>query len=120
MASDFALIDSVCEATGHPSKCTEPATGSVNGSSSSVSVDGVSIGVATSNKLHFDSHAHDHSTIEGCHSMQSHDLDPEDDHSVTLDGDPLLLVGDSTTDPGSGGTAEVVDSGGNSSVSLTE
>lgn len=115
--SSIALVGANCEAEGHPTECTEPATGSVSSTSSnSVTINGTDVYVQDRANMHFDSHAHDHDNTNGCHDMQSHDIDPDDTHSVTINGQPVFEVGDATTDPVTGGTADVIDSGGNSSV----
>lgn len=72
--------------------------------------------------MDFPSHAHQYSDVDSdgtdeCHDMQSHSLDPDQTHSVTVNGDPVFLDGDSTADPGSGGTASITGAG-QSSVSL--
>lgn len=126
MAAQYALIGSSCEAYGHPSECQEPAPGTVTETSaSSVSIDGVSIGTVSTADMHFNSHAHAYEPDPGCTSFGSHDIDPDDpgpgtDSSVMINGSPVYVVNTSvTTDPSSGGSVDIIDSGGNSSVSHT-
>lgn len=111
---DVALDGANCEADGHPSECQEPAPGSVDDSDSIWRVEGTPVGTQDDGTMEFPSHAHDYDSENGCHDNQSHSLVPDDSHILKEEGQPLMFVGDSTTDPGSGGTAEVVDSGGNS------
>lgn len=123
--TSIVLVGANCEATGHPTECTEPAPGAVTStSSSSLSINGTDIYSEDTADMHFDSHAHSYidTNADGipdtCSDMQSHDLDPDQSHSITLNSTPIYLVGDSTTDPGSGGTATILDSGGNSTVTI--
>lgn len=122
--TELVLIGANCEANGHPTECTEPAPGSVQQSSShGVTVNGTQVATIASADMNFSSHAHDHTTEEGCHDNQSHSLDPDagaDSSSVTVNGSPVYIVGDGvTTDPGSGGTVDIVDSGGNNTITET-
>lgn len=111
------------EATGHPSSCTEPAPGTVQNSSHNVTINsGTEEKVGTkSSTIHFDSHAHNYDI--SCKDFQSHDLTAGDlndsklAESVKINGNPLIIVSDDVaTDPGSGGSVNVIDSGVNSSV----
>lgn len=124
MASEYALIGSNCEAYGHPNECQEPASGSVTESSeSSVTIDGVGIATIKTADMHFNSHAHAYDPENGCISMASHDIDPDEpgpgtDSSVRINGSPVYVANTSVaTDPDSGGAVDIIDSGGNSSVS---
>lgn len=108
-----ALDGAACEADGHPTDCQEPASGSVTASGSIWRVEGTPVGTQDGT-MEFPSHSHDHSVEEGCHDDQSHSLTPDDSHILREEGQPLMFVGDSTDDPGSGGTAEIVGDGGNS------
>lgn len=122
--SELVLIGANCEAFGHPSECTEPAPGTVDlVDTTTISVNGTTIACEENADMHFDSHAHDHSSTEGCHDNQSHDLDPESaklSSSLTYNGSPLYVKDTSvTTDPGSGGNVDIVDTGGNTSVTET-
>lgn len=122
--SELVLIGASCEALGHPAECTEPAPGTVEQSSShSLSINGTQVATIASADMSFLSHAHDHSTLEGCHDNQSHTLDPATSaasSSLTVNGSPIYVVADGvTTDPGSGGNVNIVDSGGNNTVSET-
>jgi len=119
MSKLIALIGASCEATGHPSECQEPALGDTDeGGDESVTINGTPI-ATHEDSMHFPDHAHAYSSDKGCYDVQSHDLVPDETPQITVNGQPVMRVGDSTTDPGSGGTAEIVDSGGNSAVSHT-
>jgi hypothetical protein len=102
-----SLIGDPCEATGHPPQCTEPAPGTVEGVGSILSVNGTSVYSADSADMVFGSHAHSYSTDKGCFDVQSHSLDPDQSHILSVNGTTVQAVGDSTTDPGSGGTASI-------------
>ena len=114
MAIDkLALVGASCEASGHPSVCGETASGAVQDADNAapVTVDGT--GIAThGDRMHFQSHGHAVAPLGGCIDYQTHDLIPDQSPPITVDGNPVMRVGDSTTDPGSGGTASIVDAGG--------
>lgn len=98
-----------CEAEGHPTVCSEPAQGFVD-ADGSFTLNGKPI-AAHDDAMHFDSHGHDVDPQTGaCTDYQSHDVTPEQTHDFTHNGQPVMRVGDTTTDPGSGGTAEIVSS----------
>jgi len=103
----LSLIGDPCEATGHPSECTEPAPGEVEGPGSFLSVNGVNVYSGATAEMTFDPHAHSYSIDKGCYDLQSHSLDPDQTHILSINGSPVYAVGDSTTDPGSGGTASI-------------
>lgn len=116
------------EATGHPTDCTEPVPGVVQGTSHSVTVTsagGDSAPVATKlSTLHFDSHSHDHTSAEGCHEDASHDLTDADfdtanmSDSLTINGEPVMIVADAvSTDPKTSDDVNVTGSGINGSIS---
>lgn len=95
-----ALITSKCEATGHPSDCSEPASGTVKNDSGGHNVtvktsDGEFM-VATKDvaAMDFPSHAHDYSAVEGCHDNSSHNLDPKDGAllNITIAGSDVYPV----------------------------
>jgi len=114
MSENVALVGAPCEADGHPSSCSEPAPGTVEETAASpLSIKGVDVASHGTAVLHFPSHAHDYSEEDGCIAMQSHDLTPDQEHLLTVNGTSVMHVGDSTTDPGSGGTAEITGHGGN-------
>ena len=121
----FALIGAACLADGHPSSCTEPAPGTVQeGGTSAVTVDGTPV-ADHGDVMHYPSHSHSYSDVDGdgsneCTDLSSHDLVPDESPSVTIDGQPVMRVGDETTDPESGGRAWVDGAGGNSAVTHTE
>lgn len=123
------------EATGHPTECAEPVSGSVQGTGHSVKItaaDGSSEPIATKlSTLHFDSHAHEYSDITDddvynpeCHTFESHDLSGADfndanlSSSITINGEAVLIVSDDVaTDPGTGGSINIIEAGVNNSVS---
>lgn len=131
------LSGTSCEATGHPSDCTEPVPGTVEGSEPhSVTVNnanGDEKPVATLDfcTLHFDSHSHDYTDTEGCHQDESHDLTKSGgdfnsgnwSSSVSISpanepASPVLVVADDVaTDPTTGSPVNTVDTGVNNSVS---
>jgi uncharacterized Zn-binding protein involved in type VI secretion len=109
-----------CEADGHPTSCEEPADGSVNAPTTGVTINGTPVGTH-GGSMYFPSHAHEYKDTDDdgskeCTTYSSHSLDPDQTHSVTVNGEPIYRVGDSTTDPGSGGTAYIIDSGGSHQV----
>jgi len=125
------------EATGHPTNCTEPVPGSVTGSEPhSVTVNNASgdeqpLATHDHATLHFDSHSHDYSELEGCHDNASHDLtDDAGDFnkanwssSVSIDpasdpDTPVLVQQDNVaTDPKTGSPVNVTGTGVNNSLS---
>jgi hypothetical protein len=119
--SNIVLVGANCEAYGHPTQCSEPANGSVSSSSSSnVTLNGEDVYFHSRADMSFSSHAHDYSVNLGCHNNQSHSIDPEDTHNLTLNGSPIVIESDEGTDPGSGGRAIFTDSGGNETFKLLE
>lgn len=114
MSENVALLGAPCEADGHPSQCTEPAPGTVEETDASLlSVGGVDVASHGTAVMHFPGHSHDYNEEDGCIAVQSHDLTPDQDALLTVNGEPVMCVGDSAADPGSGGTAEITDHGGN-------
>ncbi|AGM10775.1 hypothetical protein M192_gp104 [Halorubrum tailed phage 8] len=120
MSKKLAVHGATCEADGHPSECQAVVSGSTQDADgdTSVTINGVPI-TDHGDSMHFDSHAHAYSEEDGCISLSSHDLVPDESPSFTVNGRPVVRVGDSTSDPGAG-TATVVDSGGNGAVTHTE
>ena len=109
-----------CEAEGHPSSCQEPAPGStVDNENQSVTINGTLV-TTHGDFLHFPSHAHSYNSELGCYNYSSHDLVPDENVAITVNGDSVVRVGDGTDDPGSGSRADVIDSGGNGSITHTE
>lgn len=111
--TDFALDGMSAEASGHPTECTEPASGSVNGGASSVTVtdsggNTKALATVADSSVDFPSHSHDYSESEGCHDMQSHSIDPDTvSSSVSVNGSAVYIVGDVGTDPTTGGTVSI-------------
>jgi uncharacterized Zn-binding protein involved in type VI secretion len=106
----LALDGAPCEASGHPSSCQEPAPGSVDAPDTTFTVNDVQVG-SHGGSMFFPSHAHTYTSESGCTDHQSHSLDPDETPSFTLNGEPVYRVADSTTDPVSGGVAEIVGPG---------
>lgn len=108
-----AFVSASVEANGHPVECQEPASGEVVSTTShgiSVTVNGNTHELASvdSADISVPSHAHDYTSTEGCHDMQSHTLDPSGEPSITVNGSPIYVVEDNvSTDPGSGGTVDI-------------
>lgn len=120
--SNIVLIGANCEALGHPTECTEPAPGSVSSSgSTSVTINGSSVATGATADLDFPSHSHDYDTENGCHQASSHSLDPSTtSNSVTINGNPLYIAVDGVaSDPITGGNINILDAGGNSSVTIS-
>lgn len=125
------------EATGHPSDCTEPVPGSVQGSEPhSVTVNNAAgdekpLATYDNATLHFDSHSHDYTAAEGCHENASHDLTKASGQlnkskwssSVSISpagasATPVLSAQDGVgTDPKTGSNVNAKAGGINSSVS---
>lgn len=121
----FARIGANVEAFGHPTECTEPAPGTVVSTQShNVTVTdsgGTTKELATVASAEMDIPTHAHTYDGSCVDDQSHSIDPragDDSSSVTINGSPLYLVKDNVQDdPGSGGQVDIIDAGGNNSVS---
>lgn len=96
------------EATGHPTQCEEPALGKVEATQSSVTItdtSGTTRAIATTAAtIAFTEHAHDHSTLQGCHNQQTHEIDPQATDSLSINGNAVLETGTVVgTDPVTGG-----------------
>lgn len=112
----FVTIGDEIEAFGHPSQCSEPASGSVESSSgSSLTVttaadetkEIASLGTAT---IEVPSHGHDTDDDDNCTQFESHSVEPNDVlDSVTLNGQKLYKAGENVaTDPTSGGKIDIL------------
>lgn len=103
---DLVVIGDSCEAEGHPSVCSEPASGSVKKQSDiTIHYDGKKIAAETVAKLNFPSHGHDVGPDGGCVDDQEHNFQPSTviEH-VTYDGNKLYLDDNAiASDPGTGG-----------------
>lgn len=103
------------EANGHPTECTNPAPGTVDGDSSVTvaNASGDSSGIATIDNadMNIPTHSHDYSGDDGCHDNASHTLDPDVSNassSITINGSPVYIVGTGvTTDPKSGDNVDL-------------
>lgn len=109
-----ALLDATVEATGHPTECEEPVTGSIESAGShnvTVTIDGVSKEIATAgnSSITFSSHSHDYTDADGCHQNESHSIDGSSSSSVTINGDPIYQVESGVaTDPITEGNVNIV------------
>ncbi len=119
--SKLVLIGAGVESTGHPSQCTEPAPGTVNGSSN-ITVNGTGIYDKGNADVNIPTHAHSYIPPPGpgCTSKSAHTIDQDPTHSITVNGKTMYVKSDTGTDPGSGGTVSFTGTGGNSSITLTE
>lgn len=124
--SKIVLLGAPCETTGHPPQCQEPVSGSTEDGDdeTSVTINGTPV-MTRGDLMKFGSHAHTYvePTEEepgGCEGFSSHNITPTETHSLTINGKSIVHVGDSGSDPGSGGTASILDSGGNTAVTHTE
>ena len=116
----LALVGSSAEAYDHPSDCEEPVAGTVVSTDGCfVTVNGTEVATTQTADIHFDSHSHDYTVLEGCHQDESHDIDPDEGSTmITVNGSPAYLTKDRvTTDPESDGDVDIIDSGGNDIVS---
>jgi uncharacterized Zn-binding protein involved in type VI secretion len=123
MSKEWVVHGASCEADGHPGECQATVSGSTqdNDGDTSVTINGVPV-TDHGDSMRFDSHAHNYvETDDGgyCDDYYGHDLVPDQNPDVTINGRPIVRVGDSTSDPGAG-TAVVLDSGGNGAVTHTE
>jgi len=117
--SEVVLLGAPCESTGHPSLCTEPATGTVteNNTSTAVRINGTVV-ANHNDSMHFPSHGHGVNIDDECVNYQIHNLTPSQSGGIRINGKRVMQNGDTQTDPGSGGTATIIESGGNSSVTI--
>jgi uncharacterized Zn-binding protein involved in type VI secretion len=117
----IVLLGADCEAAGHPDKCPGVVAGTVvdEDTDTSVSVNGTAV-ATRGDRMEFGPHEHAIDPATGsCVDTQSHLLQTDQTRPVTVNGDSVMIVGDSTTDPGSGGLADVINSGGNKDVTVT-
>ena len=120
MSIKWVTHGSACEADGHPGECQAVVSGSTQDADgdTSVTINGVPV-TDHADSMHFPSHAHSFSgEPPTCGGYYSHDLTPDQNPDITINGEPIVRVGDSTSDPG-GGTAEVKGSGANDAVTHT-
>jgi len=120
MSTNVALVGAQCEASGHPGACSEPAPGSVTATADAIlSVEDTDVGSHATAAMHYPSHGHATDPEGNCINYQEHSIEPDQEHILRVNGEPVMLTGDSTTDPGSGGTAEIIGDGGNTILSIT-
>jgi hypothetical protein len=117
-----------CEATGHPSECTEPVPGPINKTDTHnvniTTASNVTKQIATiqSSEMFFPKHDHDYGGGDGCHDEESHTLDPEipktaSSGSITINQSPVYIVEDDVTkDPKTDEKVNIVKAGINNSV----
>lgn len=123
--SEQCVISASVEAYGHPVECQEPASGEVVSTGShgiSVTTGGNTHEVATvaSADISIPSHAHDYSSTEGCHDMQSHTLDQDGEPSITINGSPVYIVSDDVaTDPTTGGSVDITNNPEQTGITFT-
>jgi uncharacterized Zn-binding protein involved in type VI secretion len=110
--SKIAVLSAPCEATGHPSVCTEPANGTVTegNTSTSVRINGTTV-ANHADEMFFPSHGHDVSPLGACTNYQTHSLVPSDTGGISINDNRVMQEGDTQTDPGSGGTATIIGTG---------
>lgn len=118
MSKQVMLIGAGVVAKGHPSSCTANVSGTVQSTGANLlSVAGTEVATADNADMHFDSHSHDHSAVEGCHDDQSHDVDPTSGKLsgiLRVEGSPVYLEDSALqSDPGSGGDIDATGNGGN-------
>jgi len=117
--SKIALLSAPCEATGHPSVCTEPANGSVTegNTSTSVRINGTVV-ANHADEMFFPSHGHAVTPTGACTDYQTHSLVPSDTGGISINDKRVMQKGDTQTDPGSGGTATIVGIGNQHAVTI--
>lgn len=113
----YVLTGAPAESFDHPSVCSEPASGTVT-DETPISYNGTPIVTQQDGTIEFDSHGHDTTPTGSCTGYESHSITPvKVSDSVTYNGYGVCIVTDSVaTDPGSGGTVDITNSGGNSAV----
>jgi uncharacterized Zn-binding protein involved in type VI secretion len=123
--SKIALIGADAAAFGHPAECTEPAPGTVNSDSThniTVTVSGTTREIASlsSASIDFPTHAHDHTTEEGCHQNESHTLSPSTgEASITINGSPVYIQGNAVaSDPTTGGDVDITSNPTNTNITI--
>ena len=123
MSKLWVVHGASCEADGHPGECQATVSGETKDGDgdTSVTINGVPV-TDHNDSMYFDPHAHNYvETDDGgyCDDYYSHELTPDQNPDITINGQPIIRVGDSTSDPGAG-TATVLNSGGNGAVTHTE
>lgn len=117
--SKVVLISAPCESTGHPSLCTEPASGTVTETNASTSVRINGTVVANHNdSMHFPSHGHSTDAVPSCTDYKTHDIVPSNTGGISINQKRVMQNGDTQTDPGSGGTATIIGTGEQHSVMI--
>lgn len=119
--TQFTLIGADCEAYGHPSICSEPAPGAVEQEQShGVTVNGTQVATVNSANINIPTHCHEVQN-NSCVDCYSHSVDPRDadrSSSVTINGSDVYLTQDNVqSDPGTGSNINIINTGGNDSVS---
>lgn len=113
----YALIGAPAEASGHPSVCSEPASGTVEGNST-VTYNGTAIANADTATIEFGSHGHSTDVTGACTDYTTHSITPDTvSETVTYNGKGFFLTQDGVaTDPGTGGSVDITASGSNETV----
>lgn len=106
MSENLLHINESVEAYGHPTECAEPVSGSVSGTGfPSVTINGDPLTQGGADTMEFSSHAHDYTSEDGCHQSESHSITLDASTSVSVNGNPVGIIG-SKTDPTTGGSIE--------------
>lgn len=118
--ANIALLGALCEADGHPSQCPGVVEGELvdTDTDTSVTVNGTPV-ATRGDRMEFPPHEHALDANGNCTDTQSHLLQTDQVRPITVNGQTVVVIEDSTTDPGSGGLAEVVETGGNQTVTAT-
>jgi uncharacterized Zn-binding protein involved in type VI secretion len=117
----IARLGAGCEADEHPAKCPGVVDGTLIDADAdkTVTINGTAAGTR-GDRMSFPPHEHDIDPTTGaCINTQSHSLQTDQTRNITVNDESVLTVGDSTTDPGSGGTADIINAGSNSTVTVT-
>jgi hypothetical protein len=112
--TNFAVIGDSVESYGHPGACSEPAPGSLAGSSI-LSVNGIEVGIENNCTLDIPSHGHDTDSDGNCISYSSHSIVQEATSGIlSINGKQAYLNKLSVaTDPGSSGDVDYTSSQNN-------
>lgn len=108
MSDNLLHLTEAVEAAGHPTQCTEPAPGSVQGTGfTSVTINGDPLAQGGVDTMEFPSHPHQYSDVDDdgsneCHDNQSHSVTVDSSSSITVNGAPVGIIG-TKTDPTTGG-----------------
>lgn len=108
--SEIAVDNDSCEASGHPSECTEPAPGNVDVETpTNIRINGTEIGVKEFSSMFFPSHGHDTDEDNDCTDFQEHNIQIEENRNIKVNGEIIMVRGDTGTDPGSDGEVVILE-----------